>query len=85
MAKPISIPIADVVFNPSKINLNQLNLKTGKSDVAVTGTLENFYGFLFKKQILKGNFNMNSNTFSVADFMAPTTTSTDENGKRRSC
>lgn len=82
MAKPISISIADVVFNPSKINLNQLNLKTGKSDVAVTGTLENFYGFLFKKQILKGNFNMNSNTFSVADFMAPTTTSTDENGKK---
>lgn len=82
MAKPVSISIADVAFNPTKINLNQLSLKTGKSDVNVTGSLENFYGFLFKNQILKGNFNMNSNTFAVNDFMAPTTTTTDKSGKK---
>lgn len=82
MAKPVSISIADVAFNPTKINLNQLSLKTGKSDVNVTGALENFYGFLFKNQILKGNFNMSSNTFAVSDFMAPTTTTTEEGGKK---
>jgi hypothetical protein len=81
MAKPVSISIADLSFNPSKINLNKLQAKTGKSDINVSGSLDNFYGFLFKNQILKGNFNLNSSFFAVADFMAPTTTTNDEGKK----
>ena len=72
MAKPVKINVATVVFNTSRINLNQFYATTGKSDIEMTGTLDNFYGFMFKKQILKGNFNMNSNQFLVADFMSPT-------------
>lgn len=82
MAKPISIAIADVAFNPTKINLAKLAMKTGKSDINVSGTLENLYGFMLKNQTLKGNFNMSSNYFAVADFMAPTTTTTDNGGKK---
>ena len=78
MAKPVQISQAVVAFNPNQIRLNQLDLKTGKSDMQVTGTLDNFYGFVFKNQILKANFNMNSNQFLVSDFMAPTTTTTKE-------
>lgn len=76
MAKPITINRADVQFNPSRVNLSQFSAKTGNSDIAVTGTLDNFYGFVFKDQVLKGNFNMNSNQLLVADFMAPQTTTT---------
>lgn len=78
MAKPVQISQAVVAFNPNQIRLNQLDMKTGKSDMQVTGTLDNFYGFVFKNQILKANFNMNSNQFLVSDFMAPTTTTTKE-------
>lgn len=81
MAKPVSVAVADVSFNPSRINLNKLQAKTGKSDINVSGSLDNFYGFLFKNQILKGNFNLNSSLFAVSDFMAPTTT-TNEEGKK---
>jgi len=49
--------------------LVQFNATTGKSDLSVTGVLENFYGFMFKNQELKGNFNMNSNQLAVSDFM----------------
>lgn len=73
MAKPITINRADVQFNPSRVNLSQFSAKTGNSDIAITGTLDNFYGFVFKDQVLKGNFNMNSNQLLVADFMAPQT------------
>ncbi|WP_353077088.1 AsmA-like C-terminal region-containing protein [Flavobacterium sp.] len=83
MAKPVSVSVADLSFNPSKINLNKLQAKTGKSDINVSGSLDNFYGFLFKNQILKGNFNLNSSLFEVADFMSPTTTTNDE-GKKTS-
>jgi hypothetical protein len=81
MAKPVSVTVADVTFNPTKINLNKLQAKTGKSDINVSGSLDNFYGFMFKNQILKGNFNLNSSLFAVSDFMAPTTT-TNEDGKK---
>ena len=73
MAKPLQIKQATVAFNPNQIRLNQLDAVTGKSDIKVTGTLDNFYGFVFKKQVLKGNFTMNSNQLLVSDFMTPTT------------
>ncbi|MDV6168997.1 AsmA-like C-terminal region-containing protein [Flavobacterium sp. DG1-102-2] len=88
LAKPIKINMASVQFNPSRITLSQFNAVTGGSDIAVTGTLDNFYGFVFRDQTLKGNFNMNSNRLLVADFMAPeapktTTTKTTEQGSEK--
>jgi hypothetical protein len=83
MAKPVSVSVADLSFNPSKINLNKLQAKTGKSDINVSGSLDNFYGFLFKNQILKGNFNLNSSLFEVADFMSPTIITNDEGKKTK--
>ncbi|MFV8341699.1 AsmA-like C-terminal region-containing protein [Flavobacterium sp. XS2P39] len=67
--KTMNISTALVQFNPSQVNLKQLNATTGKSDISVTGILENFYGFIFRNQELKGNFNMNSKQLAVDDFM----------------
>jgi len=67
--KSMNISTAMVEFNPSKINLKQFDATTGKSDISINGVLENFYGFMFKKQELKGNFNMSSNQLAVDDFM----------------
>lgn len=74
--KTMTISNALVQFNPSQVHLKQFNATTGKSDLSVTGVLENFYGFIFKNQELKGNFNMNSNQLAVSDFMT-----TDEKPK----
>lgn len=71
LAKPIKINQASVQFNPSRISLNKFDAVTGGSDIALTGTLDNFYGFIFRNQTLKGNFNLSSNKLLVADFMAP--------------
>lgn len=67
--KSMNISTALVEFNPSRINLKQFDATTGKSDISINGVLENFYGFMFKKQELKGNFNMSSNQLAVDDFM----------------
>jgi len=67
--KTMNISKVLVAFNPNTVNLQQFNAKTGKSDIAVNGVLENFYGFVFKNQELKGNFNLNSNQLAVSDFM----------------
>ena len=67
--KTMKISTAAITFNPSKVNLQEFKATTGKSDVSITGVLENFYGFIFNKQQLKGNFNMVSNQIAVSDFM----------------
>lgn len=67
--KAINVNKAVVQFNPSRINLQELDATTGKTDMKLSGTLDNFYGFLLKNQTLKGNFNLSSNQFAVSDFM----------------
>ena len=67
--KTMNISTALVQFNPSQVNLKQFDATTGKSDISITGVLENFYGFIFRNQELKGNFFMNSKQLAVADFM----------------
>ena len=71
--KVMTISKAMVEFNPSRVNLKQFSATTGNSDMNVTGVLENFYGFVFKNQELKGNFNLNSNQLAVSDFMTTDT------------
>jgi len=74
--KAMNINSAIVQFNPSRVNLQEFKATTGKSDMNVTGVLENFYGFLFRNQNLQGNFNLSSNQLAVSDFMTtsePTT------------
>ncbi len=79
--KTMNISNALVQFNPSRVNLQQFNATTGKSDISVTGILENFYGFMFRNQELKGNFNMNSNQIAVSDFMTTSEKTANENKK----
>ena len=67
--KALNISQAMIQFNPSRVNLQQFSATTGKSDLNVTGVLDNFYGFMFKNQELKGNFQMQSNQIVVSDFM----------------
>lgn len=79
--KAMNINKAVVQFTNTRINLQELDLTTGKTDMKVNGVLENFYGFMLKKQELKGNFNMQSNQFAVSDFMSPEAPKTAEKPK----
>jgi hypothetical protein len=67
--KGMIIEDAEIQFNTNVLNLTKFNARTGKSDISVTGVLDNFYGYLFNNQNLKGNFNLNANQIDVADFM----------------
>jgi hypothetical protein len=69
VANPFYIQQTGITFNTNSIKLNKFDAKTGDSDVSITGNLDNFYGFLFKNQVLKGNFSLSSNIFKVSDFL----------------
>ncbi len=80
MEKPIEIKRAKVTFNTKSITLNEFEAKTGASDLKMNGTIENLIGFVLNNENMKGNFNLNSTTFNVTDFMATSTeVSSEEN------
>lgn len=76
--KAIHVNKAIVLFNTTRINLLQLDATTGKTDMSLNGTLDNFYGFVFRNQVLKGNFNLSSNQFAVSDFVTDAAPKKDE-------
>ena len=81
--KAININKAVVDFTNTKIDLKQLDATTGKTDLKLNGTLENFYGFMLKNQELKGNFNLQSNQFAVSDFMTDAAPKNEEKAKNK--
>ena len=70
LVKPIHVSNANVQFKPGMVTLQSFAATTGKSDLAATGTIYNLLGFIFIFKNLQGDFKLNSNTFSVSDFMA---------------
>ncbi|WP_458627778.1 AsmA family protein [Winogradskyella sp. PC D3.3] len=74
---PIQINKADLSFKPGIVSLNSFDAQTGKSDFTATGTISNLLGFMLSDKNLEGNFNLNSNTFALSDFMSEDTTTTE--------
>lgn len=75
----VNISMAKLSFDPAKIELKTLEASSGRTDAKISGNLINLMGFLFADQDLKGNFNLNSNTFDVNDFMVAQTVSENKN------
>ncbi len=65
----IKLSTARLNFQPGTIRLEEMRATTGQTDMAVSGSIQNLMGYLFTDQKLKGRFQVNSNTFSVNDFM----------------
>jgi hypothetical protein len=79
MTNPIQIETAIFSFKPGTVSLNTFSAKTGKTDLAATGTINNLLGFLFTDNDLKGTFNVTSNQFVVNDFVVAEDTSESNN------
>ncbi len=87
LPNPVSINTAEIDFEKNNVTLKSLQLKTGASDITATGSIENIIPFVFADKILKGNFNLNSNSFKVSDFLSSSEssdTSTENNDDQES-
>ena len=70
-------------FTPQFLELKSFNSIIGKSDMSLSGKIENYLAYTFKDELLKGNFLFNSNFLNVNEFMseddaATETTTTEE-------
>lgn len=78
VAKPFFIDKTAVSFNTNKVILNEFSAKTGDSDLQIKGGIHNLYGFLFKKEVLKGDFTLHSSNLNTSDFMSDQVASTEQ-------
>lgn len=62
-------------FSPQNLALEKLDAKMGKSDFAVNGTIDNYMGYVFRDELLKGDFTFNSNYMDIDQLMGVSATS----------
>lgn len=63
-------------FTPKNVALEQMNAKMGKSDFSMNGTIDNYLGYIFRDELLKGHFNFNSSNLDLDQLMGVSTTET---------
>ena len=68
LPNPLTISETNLTFNPGTVTLQNLDAKTGKTDISANGSIDNLIPFLVAKQNLKGRFTVKSNTIDLADF-----------------
>ncbi len=61
-------------FTPRFVEMTDLNLRFGKTDIAAKGRLENFIAYALKDKTLKGNLSMTSNYMDINELMGNSTT-----------
>ncbi|RRQ49369.1 AsmA family protein [Maribacter algicola] len=66
---PVVLNSTSVSFNPKSVTLRELKGSTGQTDFRITGTINNFLGYLFNNENVEGTFDLVSNTFALNDFM----------------
>ena len=65
----VNISKAYLNFTPQMAELTQFDARIGKSDMSATGKMENFLGYAFKDDVLKGSFNLKSTLMDLNEFM----------------
>lgn len=56
-------------FSPQNLALEELNAKMGVSDFQMKGTIDNYLGYVFRDELLKGKFTFNSTNLDLDQFM----------------
>ena len=69
LSSPLKIHKAGITLKTKTVALNSFDAQLGATDIKANGTIHNLLGFIFNDEDIEGNFTIDSNTFSVNDFM----------------
>lgn len=67
--EPIMVNEAAMAFSPRFLALTKCDLKIGKSDLKMDGRVDNYMAYIFRDELLKGDFNLSSNYMNLNDLM----------------
>lgn len=70
LAYGVTIVNALLSFSPQYLELQDFSSEIGKSNIELTGKVENYLAYTFKDELLKGNFNFNSSYLDINEFMS---------------
>lgn len=65
----VTVHQGELQFTPQRINLRQLAVNIGKSDLQADGSLDNLFGYLFGKDNLQGTLDFRSSLLDVNEMM----------------
>jgi hypothetical protein len=77
LSKPVSIEKATLAFSPEHINLSEMAMTIGKSDLNLKGTLDNLPGYMWGNQKLQGTLNLQSGTLDANELLGITPPASD--------
>jgi uncharacterized protein involved in outer membrane biogenesis len=69
---PVAMSQAQMIFDPRKIEIKDVNGMIGKSDFQVNGAILNYIGYIFGEETIKGNVKFASNYLDLNEFMTDT-------------
>jgi hypothetical protein len=69
---PVTIDKAYFNFTPQVVELSAFDGKLGKSDMHASGKIENFLGYMFKDDLIKGAFSFNSSFMDLNELSGST-------------
>ncbi len=67
---PVDIKNMVFRFSPQMLALENLQAKMGRSDFKMSGNIDNYLGYFFREELLKGSFNLNSQLIDLDQLMA---------------
>ncbi len=77
LSKPVSIEKATLAFSPEHINLSEMAMTVGKSDLNLKGTLDNLPGYMWGNQKLQGTLSLQSSTLDANELLGITPPASD--------
>ena len=72
LPQKVVISKAGMQFSPKYVELSELSIIIGKSDINVKGKVENFIPYVFKNQTLKGTLDLTSANLDIDELMPET-------------
>lgn len=71
LSQPVEVEALELAFTPHVVKLNRLAAKAGKSDVLLTGGIENFLPYLMADGTLGGNLTLRSQLVDLNELFPP--------------
>jgi AsmA-like C-terminal region len=69
LAQAVNIKSMLMRFSPQNLALENLDAKMGKSDFQMKGKIDNYMGYVFRDELLKGDFDFSSSNLDLDEFM----------------
>lgn len=70
LTMPVKVSSGKLDFAPEKVNLQQLDLKIGQSNVALTGNVTDYYPYIFTGGSMSGSFTLASDFLNLNELMS---------------